>query len=125
MFNVYLDRTVETSREVFRVNIRAQTLDTTFRGTSWLRNLSSSYSSYIPESRKMLIAEVFGKGLFSNYAKPTYSAIVQGNILLPKKREVNFFYNNYSTTPVENLYRYKPYVGGLQRWKVESAAGRH
>ncbi len=123
VFNVYLDRTVETSREVFRVNIRAQTLDTTFRGTSWLRNLSSSYSSYIPESRKMLIAEVFGKGLFSNYAKPTYSAIVQGNILLPKKREVNFFYNNYSTTPVENLYRYNRMWVGYKDGKLNLQLG--
>ena len=123
VFNVYLDRTVETSREVFRVNIRAQTLDTTFRGTSWLRNLSSSYSSYIPESRKMLIAEVFGKGLFSNYAKPTYSAIVQGNILLPKKREVNFFYNNYSTTPVENLYRYNRMWVGYKDGKLNVQLG--
>lgn len=104
--NVYLNKNIETSKEIFKVVATAKTIDSSFNGTVWFRNLTSNYENFIPESRRVLIAELFGRGLFSNYAKPSYASIIQGNILLNKKREINFFYNNDNTYPYNNLYLY-------------------
>jgi len=106
IFDVYLDKQIQTSRDLFKLNLQAITIDSTFRSTSWLKNLSHSFTNYIPESRRMLIAELFARGLFSSYTKPAYASIIQGNILLRKQKEIYFFYNNDNTTPTENLYRY-------------------
>ncbi len=105
-FDIYLDKQIETSRDLFRIDVQAKTIDSTYHSISWLKNLSYTYSNYIPESRRLIVAELFARGLFSNYAKPAYASIIQGNILLRKQREVYFFYNNDNTTPAENLYRY-------------------
>lgn len=123
IFDVYLDKEIKTSRDLFKLNIQAKTIDTTFRATSWLKNLSYSYTNYIPESRRVLIAELFARGLFSNYSKPVYSSIVQGNILLRKQREIYFFYNNDNTTPAENLYRYNRMWVGYKNGKYFIQAG--
>jgi outer membrane protein OmpA-like peptidoglycan-associated protein len=106
VFEVYLNKQLQTSRDLFKLNLQAKTIDSTFKSTSWLKNLSSKYTNYIPDSRRVLITEFFARGLFSNYAKPAYASIIQGNILLRKKNEIYFFYNNYNTTPTENLYRF-------------------
>ncbi len=106
VFDVFLNKDIETTRDLFRLNIKAKTIDSTFQSTCWLKNLSYSYTNYIPESKRVLVAELFARGLFSNYAKPAYASIIQGSILLRKKRELYFFYNNDNTTPTENLYRY-------------------
>ena len=106
VFDVYLDKQIQTSRDLFKLNLQAITIDSTFRSTSWLKNLTHSFTNYIPESRRMLIAELFARGLFSSYTNPAYASIIQGNILLKKQKEIYFFYNNDNTTPAENLYRY-------------------
>lgn len=123
IFDVYLDKEIETSRDLFKLNIQAKTIDSAFRATSWLKNLSYSYTNYIPESRRVLIAELFARGLFSNYAKPAYASIIQGNILFRKQREIYFFYNNDNTTPAENLYRYNRMWVGYRNGKYFIQAG--
>lgn len=114
VFDTYLDKQEELSKEIFRVNTVAQTIDSTFLGTTWLRNLSSNYTNFIPESRRVLIAELFARGLFSDYADPSYSSIIQGNIILNRYRNVYFFYSNDNTSPRENLYKYNRMWLGYQ-----------
>lgn len=122
-FNIYLDRENLLSKENYKLNFTAKTIDSTYKGTCWVRNLGDQYSNDIPESRKMLITEFFARGLFSNFAKPAYSSIIQGNILFPKSRELYFFYNNDDTKPTENLYKYNRMWLGYKTNKLNIEVG--
>lgn len=123
VFDLYLDKNAETSKELFKVNLIAKTYEKTFKNTIWLRDLSSEYRNQIPESRRVLIAEVFGRGLFSSYAKPTYSSIFLGNIILKKNNELYFFYNNDHPIPYENLYLYNRMWIGFRTNKLNIQIG--
>lgn len=122
-FDVYLNTKLSTSRETFKVNITAKTIDSTYRSTCWLRNLNHSLTNRIPESKKVLIAELFARGLFSSYSKPAYASILRGNILLHKKREIYYYYNNDNITPVEQLYRYNRMWAGYKSRKFHIRLG--
>lgn len=103
--DAYLNKDVESSKEMYKVNVNAKTFSGSYKTTVWLRNLSNEYENLIPSSRKALIAELYGRGLFSSYSKPSYGLMLQGDILLKKNRELYFFYNMDNPTPYENLYK--------------------
>lgn len=121
--DAYLNKGIDISKEIFRVNLTARTIDSTYRGTTWLRNLSSNYTNYIPESRRVLVAELFARGLFSNYAKPSYASIIQGNLIFTNKRELYYFYNNYSTNNSKDLYKYNRMWVGYKTEKYNIQIG--
>lgn len=106
VFDVYLNKETEVFKDIYKVNITARTIDNIFRGTTWLRNLSSNYVNTIPESRRVLVAEFIGRGLFSNYTDPTYATMVYGNLLLNKQRELNFYYSSDNMSNSDDLYKY-------------------
>ena len=123
IFDLFLDKDIETSKEMFKVNVNVKTYDKSYKSTVWLRNLSSSYTNIIPDSRRVLIAEVYGRGLFSSYAKPSYGTILQGNIIFKKDREAYFFYNSDNPVPYENLYLYNRMWLGFKTNKLNIQVG--
>ena len=104
-YNVFHTKSEYDTKNLFKVHVTAKTIDTTYQGTVWFRNLENSLTNEIPSTKKYLVAEVFSKGLFASYSKPIYSALINGNILLKKNREFFYLYSNNNSTSEEDFYK--------------------
>ncbi len=113
----------DLSKELSKISITAKTIDSVYHSTVWFRDLSSNFSNYISENKRALVAEFFSRGLFSNYSKPSYSSIIYGNLLFPKKREIYYYYNNDKSEEIEDFYRFNRMWIGFKNKNIDIKIG--
>ncbi|MFW5706653.1 MAG: OmpA family protein, partial [Bacteroidota bacterium] len=90
---------------IYRVDLTGQTEESTFNTSFWFNLLDSEYTFSIPESEKMLIAEIAAQNLMSNQPV-NFAGGVRGNTLYTKNREINYLYYHYGTGPIEDSWRF-------------------
>ncbi|MBS4013988.1 MAG: OmpA family protein [Bacteroidetes bacterium] len=90
---------------LFRVDLKGSTQESTFGTSFWFNHLVSNYKYDIPESEKMLIAEIAAQNLLSNQPV-VYSGGFKGNLLLPKKRDFNYIFYRYGSGSADEFLKY-------------------
>ncbi|MFN2395717.1 MAG: hypothetical protein ABR597_08525, partial [Bacteroidales bacterium] len=81
------------------------TEERSFSTSFWFSILDNQFTFPIPESEKILIAELAVQNLLSE--QPTILAGgVRGNILLPRKRDINYIFYRYGSGPVNEIFKY-------------------
>jgi outer membrane protein OmpA-like peptidoglycan-associated protein len=115
-FTLHFNSDLTSTKNQYRIDVSGKTIDTTFNSTAWLLDVKNQYENIIPSNQKVLVVELISRGLFSKQGKPKYGALVEGNILFSKNREVFFYYNNYDLSNPDFLYdRSRYWVGYRQK----------
>lgn len=115
-------RDVETfGKNMFGLKTKVTSIDTVYQSTLWFKKLETSFVNPIPYMYKPLVIEVVGQGLVDSERKPIVSAIIEGRTLFDNNSEVYYYYRNFSSRQLEDLYnRTKMYAGGvIGNWKFE------
>ncbi|MBW6478901.1 MAG: OmpA family protein [Bacteroidales bacterium] len=89
----------------YRIDMNGYTEDRSFSTSFWFSHLDNHFRYPIPESEKILIAEIALQNLLSE--QPTILAGgVRGNILLPQNRDINYILYRYGSGPPGEFLKY-------------------
>ncbi len=112
VYTVYKkDQFSDKSYQMDKININAQTTDTSFFRIVWFKETTDRYTNKISETNKALIIETDILNLFSN-DKLVFNGRIFGNILFKNNRNINYYYyNNTGEFDSESLKSGRYYVG--------------
>ncbi|MDX9853562.1 MAG: OmpA family protein [Tenuifilaceae bacterium] len=111
-FNVRLVNTISFGKNMYKLNLRVSSQDTSFQQNVWFKKLESDYINYIPPTTKPLVLEVTALGLLKENEIPNITALAEGSIFFREKKSIYFHYRNYTSHNEEDLYKYnRMYIG--------------
>ncbi len=90
---------------LFRIDLEGHTEEHSFRTSFWFSHLTNYYFNEIPESEKMLVAEVALQNLLSDQPAQVAGG-VRGNILFPQDRDINYMFYRYGSGPLSEILQY-------------------
>ena len=90
---------------LYRIDMNGFTEDRTFSTSFWFSHLDNHFRYPIPESEKMLIAEIALQNLLSEQPVVVAGG-VRGNILLPRDRDINYIFYRYGSGPASEFLKY-------------------
>lgn len=99
------ERDVVYSGSLYRADLEGYTEDHEFATSFWFNKLSNTHKYLIPESEKMLVAEIAAQNLLSNQPA-NLAGGVKGNILFSDNRDLNYVFYRYGAGPADQLLRY-------------------
>ncbi len=99
------ERDVAYSGSLYRADLEGYTEDFEFATSFWFNKLSNTHKYLIPESEKMLVAEIAAQNLLSNQPA-NLAGGVKGNILFSDNRDLNYVFYRYGAGPADQLLRY-------------------
>ncbi len=108
-------------RNSYNFDITTTTIDTTLKTSIWFQRLNSELINHIPTTEKPLTLSLIGLGLLDANRTPTLSAVLEGKILLKGDNDLYYYYRNFSSEKVEDLYMNNRVTIGYryQDWKFE------
>lgn len=120
-FNVARTHDNAQGRNMFPLNFTIQTTDSALSRQIWFRSLDSKLVNEISTSNRPLSVELNIQGLLDEYARPTFSATIQGRTLFPGSSDVYYYYRNHGSSSYSDLYyKSRLHVGAnLGRWNLE------
>lgn len=123
--NVVLKEFLGNGKNMYKLSMKSSTIDTTYTASMWFRKLDARYKNYISESRKPLVVELNIQGLLQAEKLPSFALRAQGILLLPKSKDIYYYYRNFNSRELEELYLYnRMYVGShLGKWQFELGDG--
>ncbi len=90
---------------IYRIDLNGFTEEKSFTSSFWFSLLDNHFKFPIPESEKILIAEIAAQNLLSE--QPTILAGgIRGNILLPQRRDINYIFYRYGSGPLSEIFKY-------------------
>lgn len=98
------DRTT-LNGSLYRIDLRAQTIDRSFGTSFWFNHMSNQYRYRIPETEKILIAELAAQNLLAEQS-PSTSVSLRGNLLFPDHKGFNYYVYRHSAAPGNDFLRY-------------------
>jgi len=99
------ERDVVYAGSLYRADLEGFTEDFEFVTSFWFSKLSNTYKYMIPESEKMLVAEIAAQNLLSNQPA-NLAGGVKGNVLFTENRDLNYVFYRYGAGPSDQLLRY-------------------
>ncbi|MGE4290261.1 MAG: hypothetical protein AB7E36_16395 [Salinivirgaceae bacterium] len=99
----------DTEKQFHRINVKANTIDTAFTTSIWLKELDKVYINPYPDNYKMLSLELSSQNLFSDN-KPSYSIAINGNLLFKTKGDLYYSLNSYGSRFYDNPWKYGRYI---------------
>ncbi len=90
---------------LFRIDLKGHTIDREFGTSFWFNHTVSQYKYNIPESEKILIAEIAAQNLFSDQ-NTIFSGGVRGVLLLPESRDFKYRFYRHGGAPSSDFLRY-------------------
>jgi outer membrane protein OmpA-like peptidoglycan-associated protein len=105
---------------LYRIDMTGYTEDLSFKSSFWFNHLSNSFRFRVPESEKMMIAEISAQNLLSDQ-KAFLTGGVRGNILMQNRRQFSYRLYKYGSNP--DFYRYSRVRAEYSSPKLYAAIG--
>jgi outer membrane protein OmpA-like peptidoglycan-associated protein len=99
----------DPEKKFHRINIKANSIDTSFNTSIWVKELDRSYYNPIPDNYKMLSIEATAQNLFSQI-DPSYSFAINGNLLFRKRGDLIYSINSYGSQFYDDPWKYGRYL---------------
>lgn len=108
-------------RNIFPLNAQISSASTMLKRTVWFRSVEALYVNQIDAMNKPLTVELNVQGLFDERLRPIYSATIFGRTLFKGSSDLYYYYRNYASNSVEDLYyKSRLYIGtNVGRWNIE------
>jgi outer membrane protein OmpA-like peptidoglycan-associated protein len=107
---------------LYRADLTLLTEDATYTTSFWFNLLSNQYEYKIPESEKILIAEIAAQNLLSEQST-NFAGGVRGNILLTRNRDISYIFYKYGSGPSNEILKYSRTRLAYNTQKINVAIG--
>ncbi len=106
---VYLNNKIANENQFHRVQLKVSTMDTSINTSIWLKKLGNSFYNDIPNTYKMVSAELGIQNIFSK-DKPIYAINIRGNLLFKKYGSIYYKVQSLNKQFYDDPWKYGRYL---------------